>query len=244
MRRTIDSADTMRAVQAGLRLIATLLLGMLALAPSAVAQSDPSAAAWQHLSAGATTTDAAAQPAVQPDRFEALSLDRSALEDVLAAAPEPQASAAAAPLTISLPTPEGDFQRFAIQRSVGDGAGAGGPASGDLDLQRHRDRRARLDRPPRSRHPRPACLGDRARRVVVHRSLLPRQAERLRQLLRPRPDQEPARDASSSGMRAARTRSESSTSCPPPSRRPCSGAPTGWPSSAIPPTPSTSAPRT
>ena len=107
----------MRAVQVGRPLIVPLLLGMLALAPSAAASSDPSAAAWQHLSAGATTTDAAAQPAVQPDRFEALSLDRSAIEDVLAAAPEPQASAAAAPLTISLPTPEGDFQRFAIRRS-------------------------------------------------------------------------------------------------------------------------------
>jgi len=56
---------------------------------------------------------------VKAERLRALSLDRAALETALGQAPqEDTAAARGAPLVVSLPAPNGGFQRFALERSA------------------------------------------------------------------------------------------------------------------------------
>ena len=70
-------------------------------------------------------TDLAAEPAparngvpaqVRPERFRALTVDTSALGDALAEAPHEREGGADA-LVVSLPAPDGSFQRFALEES-------------------------------------------------------------------------------------------------------------------------------
>ncbi|MGZ5396679.1 MAG: reprolysin-like metallopeptidase [Mycobacterium sp.] len=59
-----------------------------------------------------------AKPDVLPERFVALTLDKAGMASVLASAPmEFTRAALRAPLVLSLPTPSGDFARFAVQES-------------------------------------------------------------------------------------------------------------------------------
>jgi Metallo-peptidase family M12B Reprolysin-like len=100
--------------------VVTGLLAVLAAVPSAQAAGSAadSEAAWDHVSARALRAPTPARPPVAPTRFAAFTLDQDALADVLKAAPaEPRRTAAPAPgdgLTISVPTPDGGFERFAV----------------------------------------------------------------------------------------------------------------------------------
>jgi hypothetical protein len=106
----------------GLSLIFATALVAFAAAPAASA--DPgdsaarSAAAWQLTGVVPAPQVRGAQPAVQPDRFQALELNRSALEQVLTEVPGNRVDGTSAgTLTLSLPTPTGSFERFAVQRT-------------------------------------------------------------------------------------------------------------------------------
>src|SRR3954469_10839953 len=92
--------------------VAVLLALAVAPASSAAAagSSARSADAWTHVAGKRAASRSGAPPAVRPDRFQALSLERGSLESVLEDAPR----ASRDPLTISLPTPRGGFERFAV----------------------------------------------------------------------------------------------------------------------------------
>ena len=74
---------------------------------------------WQDSRATSGKVSTKGAPAsVQPRRFRALSLDRSGFAALAAGAPmERTASAVLSPLVISLPHPDGGYQRFAISES-------------------------------------------------------------------------------------------------------------------------------
>ena len=92
---------------------------------------------------------------VQPKTFRSYELDQDAIAAILAQAPRENTTAARSnPLVVSLPGPDGAFQRFAIFDSPS-WSRARRDASGDQDLQRPRDRRLR---PRRSGRPEPARL--------------------------------------------------------------------------------------
>ena len=118
-----------------------------------------------------------------------------------------------------------------------------GRASGDQDLRGRGDRRPDGDAARGHDPARLPRLGPLGQGRVVRRSLLPPRHERLRQLLRPRPQ---ARTASSRRARRTCWRRTRATSAGPPRRpgRTSSCAPTGWRSSPTRPTPPTSAPPT
>ena len=86
---------------------------------SAAGAATSSEAAWSTVSAQRADAASDARHAVAPDRFQGLELDRPALERVLSGAPgELSAGSASGPsLTLSLPTPDGDFERFAVRES-------------------------------------------------------------------------------------------------------------------------------
>jgi hypothetical protein len=97
-------------------------------APAAQAQTKPAAQAvlgqraapfWQSLSAGtsAARTTSAKAPALQLSRFHATTLDLPGMQSLTAAAPREQSRAVASALTISLPAPDGSFQRFVLEES-------------------------------------------------------------------------------------------------------------------------------
>lgn len=97
-------------------------------APAAQAQTKPAAKAvlgqraapfWQSLSAGtsAARTTSAKAPALQLSRFHATTLDLPGMQSLTASAPREQSRAVASSLTISLPTPDGSFQRFVLEES-------------------------------------------------------------------------------------------------------------------------------
>jgi trimeric autotransporter adhesin len=102
------------------------LAGVLVL-PGVQAQDTRSAAAlhvsraaWADVptAAAATTSARGAQRAVAPLRFRASTLDRSTLGSLMLAAPmENTAAARQNPLVLSLPHPDGSFQRFALAES-------------------------------------------------------------------------------------------------------------------------------
>ncbi|TQK03284.1 M12 family metallo-peptidase [Herbaspirillum sp. SJZ107] len=97
-------------------------------APAAQAQTKPAAKAvlgqraapfWQSLSAGtsAARTTSAKAPALQLSRFHATTLDLPGMQSLTASAPREQSRAVASSLTISLPAPDGSFQRFVLEES-------------------------------------------------------------------------------------------------------------------------------
>jgi trimeric autotransporter adhesin len=106
---------------------ALMALAGVLLVPSVQAQDSRSAAAlhvsraaWADVPAAAATTPSArgAQRAVSPLRFRASTLDRNTLVSLMLAAPMESTTAARQnPLVLSLPHPEGGFQRFALAES-------------------------------------------------------------------------------------------------------------------------------
>jgi len=99
-------------------------------APAAQAQTKASAQAvlgqraapfWQSVGAGTASANArtmvAKTPALQLARFHAASLDLPGMQSLTASAPREQGRAVASALTISLPTPDGSFQRFVLEES-------------------------------------------------------------------------------------------------------------------------------
>ncbi len=102
-------------------------LAGFAVLPSVQAQDNRGAAAlhvsraaWSDVpaAAAATTSAGGAQRAVAPQRFRASTLDRGTLGSLMLAAPlEKTAAARQNPLVLSLPHPDGSFQRFALAES-------------------------------------------------------------------------------------------------------------------------------
>jgi len=90
---------------------------------------------WQSLSVGPAAATAGARaalsktPALQLSRFHAASLDLPGMQSVTAAAPRETARAVSSTLTISLPHPDGSFQRFVLEESpiMEDGLAASHP---------------------------------------------------------------------------------------------------------------------
>ena len=103
--------------------LAALLAAGFSAAAAAPASAAPtsaarSAAAWDEVAGKPAPTRNGVRRQVRVDRFRSLTLDRSALAGVLAAAPRERTKAArSAPLTISLPAPDGSDRRFEIQKT-------------------------------------------------------------------------------------------------------------------------------
>jgi len=78
---------------------------------------------WQSLTVGPAAATANARvavakaPALQLTRFHAASLDLPGMQSLTAAAPRERSRAVASALTISLPHPDGSFQRFVLEES-------------------------------------------------------------------------------------------------------------------------------
>lgn len=102
---------------AGLALVSTSAVA----APSAVtpAVTQSSASFWRDVSERLSPLSARnAKAVIQPTKFRAAALDKAGITAFAATAPlERSAGAAVAPLVISLPHPEGGFQRFALVES-------------------------------------------------------------------------------------------------------------------------------
>jgi hypothetical protein len=83
------------------------------------AAAHSSSALWVDVKAAAAQRAAnGAQPSVQPTRFRAVTVDRASLTALAATAPRERTQAARLnPLVISLPKPDGSFERFAISDS-------------------------------------------------------------------------------------------------------------------------------
>ena len=83
------------------------------------AENHPSRFLWQHIPGNPPPTAAnGTDPAVRARRFSALTLDRGGIIAQMAGAPREFSPAARRqPLVISLPTPGGGFERFAMQES-------------------------------------------------------------------------------------------------------------------------------
>jgi hypothetical protein len=95
--------------------VGTLTVAQAQVARTA-AEAHPSRALWQDVkSAPAATSPTGTRVSIQPSRFRAAVLDRSSMQSLTAAAPlERTAAARQNPTTISLPAPDGGFQRFQI----------------------------------------------------------------------------------------------------------------------------------
>ncbi len=86
----------------------------VALAALIVPASAP-ADAWQRIPATTAPPAARPQPLVEPESFAAFRLDLDAISTALAAAP--RETSAAAPVTVSIPAPDGSLSRFAVRES-------------------------------------------------------------------------------------------------------------------------------
>ncbi|MCW2958832.1 MAG: hypothetical protein JWP18_1635, partial [Solirubrobacterales bacterium] len=98
----------------------TVLIGAAAPAFGAPTGSPAarSKAAWGHETGTAARKRPGKQALVAPRRYAAFRLDPTALEDVLAQAPRERTKAArTTALVVSVPTPDGGFERFAIAES-------------------------------------------------------------------------------------------------------------------------------
>lgn len=94
----------MGSVLGSLRLcLAVAVVAALGLAASAQANED----LWEPMSAGAAQQRSAAPADIRPERSRAYALDRAGMASELDTAP----------LTLSLPAPDGGFKRFAVQES-------------------------------------------------------------------------------------------------------------------------------
>ncbi|GIF72985.1 M12 family metallo-peptidase [Asanoa siamensis] len=94
------------------------LLPMLAPTPASAAPVEPSGP-WTRVTGKPAATKGGQRPDVRADRVATHTLDRAALGAALAKAPDERAGRqrAAAPQVVSLPTPAGGFQRFALADS-------------------------------------------------------------------------------------------------------------------------------
>ena len=89
-----------------------------ATASAAVSSAARSEAAWSDVAGTPAPTRNGASREIKPRRFRALRLDRASLSGVLGAAPRERTAAARnAPLTVSLPAPDGTERRFALEQS-------------------------------------------------------------------------------------------------------------------------------
>jgi len=88
-------------------------------AAQSAAMAHPSRALWLDVKgAPAATSPRGAASVVQASKLRALSLDRSSISAMVAAAPMERTDAARSnPVVLSLPDPDGNFQRFAIVES-------------------------------------------------------------------------------------------------------------------------------
>lgn len=85
-------------------------------AVQSAAASHPSRAVW--LDVKGSFAASGKEPSVRPNRFRAISLDRLSLAGLTAAAPMERTQAARLnPIVLSLPDPNGGFQRFAVAES-------------------------------------------------------------------------------------------------------------------------------
>jgi Metallo-peptidase family M12B Reprolysin-like/Putative Ig domain len=80
------------------------------------ARSHGTATFWHHVSSRPAASHLGARPQVRPNAFRSFTLDRAAMKSVLAQAP--RARAGARPIVVSLPAPDGTFQRFTLVRSA------------------------------------------------------------------------------------------------------------------------------
>ena len=95
---------------------------VVAAGSSAAGGDKPGAALWSSVGDSLAPSQDGAQAVVRPKKLQAFTLDRGGLEGLLAAAPaqdtgRAQRSAAPQELVVSLPDPQGKFQRFALTQS-------------------------------------------------------------------------------------------------------------------------------
>jgi hypothetical protein len=99
------------------RLTAALCLGLAAAAIApAVASAQASSGVWDSVSNNLPDSRGGAPADIQPERFRAFKLDQSGLESGLAAAPKAglNARGATGSVLLTLPAPDGGFQRFQV----------------------------------------------------------------------------------------------------------------------------------
>lgn len=108
------------AVVVVLVLLVAILAGPMPTAASAATSAERSADAWSDLASASPAARRGTAAEISPTRFRALTLDRDALGSVLDDAPGAPGAALsrAAPLTISIPAPDGDDRRFRIHRTA------------------------------------------------------------------------------------------------------------------------------
>ena len=137
---------------------------------------------------------------IDAQKFRAFDLQEPAIKAALAAAPHESAAGA---LSLALPAPGGGFERFAVQRSqvMAPRLAAKHPEIRTYSAEGyHRRDRHRADQ----RHAaRPPGVGPRREGLVVHRPLLRRRPQPLRQLLPAQPRKRP-RAAEGAGPRRRR----------------------------------------
>ena len=187
----------------------------------------PGVSLWAQVGGALPATLDGAEPDVQPDKLKAFTLDASGLHGLLDAAPAPKAAAGLAAPSIatesndatddspsgdgqivSLPDPNGDFQRFELAPSQ---IMAPGLAALHPDIHTWGGRG--IDDPTATIHADLSPLGFHAsvrssNGRLVHRPVLPPRRQRLRELLRPRPDRR-TRTACSSSATPTRPSSRS-----------------------------------
>ncbi len=113
-RAGLTKAGTTLRPSTGRLIIASVLLGW-SLSASAASTTQASGDFWQDVSVLPAAGKSAAAAATTPSRFHAARLNKPGLRALVASAPlEHTAAAAVAPLIISLPHPDGGYQRFAI----------------------------------------------------------------------------------------------------------------------------------
>ena len=102
------------------RLTSGLCLGLaMAAAAPAVAGAQAGSDVWDPVSGALPATRGGSPADIQPDRFRAFTLDQSELEAGLAAAPKAglNARGAVGSVVLTLPAPDGGFQRFEVYES-------------------------------------------------------------------------------------------------------------------------------
>ncbi len=105
---------TMRSTKTWLAGVAALAAG-LAAAPTASAASPAELSRAAFAPAAKALTPGSSRPRVAPERFAAYRVDTAKLQETLRAAPKLRDAGSS--LTISLPTPEGRFARFAVRET-------------------------------------------------------------------------------------------------------------------------------
>lgn len=106
------------ALASVLAVFAALVAGPAAASAQGASSAAASRGAWDHVPVSALRAPTPAKPLVAPERFAAFTLDQAALADVLQDAPAERrrtaTPGAGEGLTISIPAPDGGFERFAV----------------------------------------------------------------------------------------------------------------------------------